>query len=104
MAPVEVGSLERMSSKSERRAAQETVAAYHEAQLAALIEHVDVAIDRFRGGELDAFDVDRVIFQFSRAAKELWKFCNYSDVEFAAREISERAPTGWWERAAPRQR
>ena len=35
---------------------------------------------------------------------ELWKFCNYSDVELAAREISERPPTGWWERAAPRQR
>jgi hypothetical protein len=99
-----VSSLERMSGKSERRAAQETVAAYHEAELAGLIEHVGGAIERFRGGELDAFDVDRVIFQFSRAAKELWKFCNYSDVEFAAREISERAPTGWWERAAPRQR
>jgi hypothetical protein len=69
-----VSSLERMSSKSERRAAQETVAAYHEAELAGLIEYVGGAIDRFRGGELDAFDVDRVIFQFSRAAKELWKF------------------------------
>ncbi len=104
MVPVEVSSLGGMSGKSERRAAQETVAAYHEAELAGLIEHVGGAIDRFRGGGIDAFDVDRVIFQFSRAAKELWKFCNYSDVEFAAREISERAPTGWWERAAPRQR
>lgn len=104
MAPVEVGSLERMSSKSERRAAQEAVAAYHEAQLAGLIEHVGGAIDRFRAGELDAFDVDRVIFQFSRAAKEPWKFCNYSDVMFTAQGISERAPTGWWERGAPRQR
>jgi hypothetical protein len=103
MAPVGIGSLERMSSKSDRRAAQETVAAYHEAQLAGLIELVGGAVDRFRAGEVDAFDVDRVVFQFSRAAKELWTFYNYSDVMLTAQNISERASTGWWERAAPRQ-
>jgi hypothetical protein len=97
-------SLECMSSKSERRAAQETVAAYHETQLADLIEHVGQAIDRFRSGEVDAFETDRNIFQYSRAAKELWKFCNYSDVFFAARDISERPPVDWWERAALRKR
>jgi hypothetical protein len=93
-----------MSSKSERRAAQEAVAAYHQAQLAGLIEHAGEAVDRFRAGELDAFDIDRIIFQFSRAAKELWKFCNYSDVVFTAQDISERPPTDWGERGAPRQR
>jgi len=60
-----------MSSKSERRAARESVAAYHEARLAALVQRVGEAIDRLRAGELDAFDTDQVIFQYSRAAREL---------------------------------
>jgi hypothetical protein len=36
------------------------------------------AVDRYRAGELDAFDVDQVLFQYSRAAKELWKFATPS--------------------------
>jgi hypothetical protein len=92
-----------VSSKSERRAAREDVAAYHEAQLVVLISQVDAAIDRFRAGELDAFDVDQVLFQYSRATKELWKFCNLGPVEFTASMIREDPPTDWWERSAPRQ-
>jgi hypothetical protein len=38
------------------------VAAYHEAHLSELVTHVAAAIDRFRDGDLDAFDVDRVLF------------------------------------------
>jgi hypothetical protein len=34
------------------------VAAYHEASLGQLIEHVAQTIDRFRAGELDAFAAD----------------------------------------------
>lgn len=93
-----------MSSKSERRAAREAVAAYHEARLAELIQRVGEALDHFRAGELDAFDADQVIFQYSRAAKELWKFCNLPDVEFTARVIVDRAPADWWDRGAPRRR
>ncbi len=93
-----------MSSKSERRAARETVGAYHEARLAELVQRVGEAVDRFRAGEVDAFDTDEVIFQYSRAAKELWKFCNASDVEFTATLIDDRAPADWWERGAPRRR
>jgi hypothetical protein len=52
------------------------VADYHAAQLGALVARVGEAVDRYRAGELDAFEVDRVLFQYSRAAKELWKFCN----------------------------
>jgi hypothetical protein len=59
------------------------------------------AVDRHRAGELDAFDVDRVLFQYSTAAKELWKFCNYLPVEVAAAMIREQAPHDWWERGAP---
>ena len=92
-----------MSTRSERQAAREAVAAYHEARLAELIRHVGEAVDRFRAGELDAFDTDQMIFQYSRAAKELWKFCNISDVVFTAEVIGERAPPDWWERGAPKR-
>ena len=52
-----------MSAKSDRGAAREGVAAYHETQLAALVERVGSAIDRFRGDKLNAFDVDQVLFR-----------------------------------------
>ncbi len=93
-----------MASKAERRAARAEVAEYHQVQLAGLVAHVGEAIDRHRAGELDPLDVDHVIFQYSRAAKELWKFCNYRPVESAASAIQERAPDDWWERGAPRKR
>jgi hypothetical protein len=93
-----------VSSKSERREARSVVADYHDAQLAELISHVGAAIDRHRAGELDAFDVDRVVFQYSRAAKELWKFCNHLQVEVATAMIREQSPNDWWERAAPKER
>jgi hypothetical protein len=63
-----------MSSKSEWRAAVEVVAEYHEARLAELVQRVGDGVDRFRAGELDALEADRLIFQYSRAAKELWRF------------------------------
>ena len=93
-----------MSSKPERRAAREAVAVYHEARLSELVQRVGDAVDMFRAGELDAFEVDQVVFQYSRAAKELWKFCNLSDPEFTANLISDGAPVDWWERGAPRRR
>ena len=73
-------------------------------QLAALVERVGVAIDRFRDGELDAFGVDQALFQYSRAAKELWKFCNLGDPELTASIMRERPAVDWWERGAPRKR
>jgi len=90
--------------KSQRRAARAVVAAYHDAQLGKLVAHVGEAVDRHRAGELDAFEVDRVVFQYSRAAKELWKFCNQLQPEVAAGLIEERPPHDWWERGAPRER
>lgn len=93
-----------MPSKAERRAARSAVAEYHQAQLGVLVDHVGDALDRYRAGELDPFDVDRVMFQYSRAAKELWKFCNLGRVETAAAVISDRPPADWWERGAPRER
>lgn len=93
-----------MTGKAERRQAREAVAAYHEARLADLVAHVAAAIDSFRLGELDAFDVDQVLFQYSRAAKELWKFCNLGHVEVTARHVHDEPPIDWWERGAPKPR
>lgn len=93
-----------MTGKAERRAARDAVAAYHQAQLGALVERAGDAADRFRAGELDAYEADELLFQYSRAAKELWKFCNYLNTEVAARIIAEDPPTDWWERGEPRRR
>jgi hypothetical protein len=89
-----------VSAKSERQAAREAVAAYHGARLAELVEHVGRVIDRFRAGELDAFAADRVLYQYSRSAKELWKFCNLADVEMTAQVVLDRPSIDWWERGA----
>ena len=93
-----------MSAKSDRRAARETVAAYHEDQLGELVRRVKVGTERFQAGEIDAFEVDEVIFQYSRAAKELWKFCNMGQVEFTARIVRDEPPGDWWDRGARRRR
>jgi hypothetical protein len=90
-----------VSDKSERRAARSAVAEYHQAELGSLLARVAEAVDRYREGELDAFDVDQVLFQYSRAAKELWKYCNLGQVEITAAIIREQPPHDWWERGAP---
>ena len=92
-----------MSQKSDRQQAREAVAGYHEAELAELVAHVAEAIDRFRSGELETFDVDEVLFQYSRAAKELWKFCNIGNVQVTAGQLHGAPPIDWWERGAPRR-
>jgi hypothetical protein len=53
-----------VSEKAARRQARQEVAAYHEAELAELVAHVAGAIDQFRDGDLDPFDMDRVLFQY----------------------------------------
>jgi hypothetical protein len=62
------------------------------------------AIDRFHDGELDPFDVDQVMFQYSRAAKELWKFCNMTHIEITARHVHEGPPIDRRERGARKPR
>lgn len=91
-----------MTAKSERQAAREAIAAYHEEQMGRLLAHVSDALGDFSAGHLDAFDVDRVIFQYSRAAKELWKFCKLDDAEFAASLVHEQEPIDCWQRGAPK--
>lgn len=91
-----------MSDKAARRVAREAVAAYHERCLAELVERVGVEIDRFRAGELDAYMADLALFQYSRAAKELWKFCNLGHVDVTARWIVEEPAVDWWDVGAPK--
>jgi hypothetical protein len=99
--------------KAERRAAQELVAGYHEAQLTELFEHVSTAVNRYRSGEIDIYSMDEIIHHYHRAAQELWKFCwsvgHGSNVQFVASVIERMAadgeePIDWWERGAPRSR
>jgi hypothetical protein len=93
-----------VSAKSDREAAREAVAGYYESQLRELMKHVGATIDLFRAGELDAFGVDQALFQYSPAAKELWKFCNLGDPELAASIVRERPTIDMWERGTPRKR
>ena len=100
-----------MATKADRRAAQERVSAYHQAQLAGLLGHIGAAIDRYRAGEIDAYAVDETIHHYHRAAAELWKFCfargGGSHAEFIAglldRMTAGAEPIDWWERATPRR-
>ena len=101
-----------MGSKRERQADRALIAAYHEARLAELLEHVADAVDRSPAGELDAFAVDDVIHQYKRAARELWRFSWLAGagagVELIARLLRDMAAEGdaidWWQRGAPRER
>jgi hypothetical protein len=65
----------RQGSKEARRVARALIATYYEAELAALVEHVAEAIERYRAGELDVHDVDEVIHRYHTATQELWTFC-----------------------------
>jgi hypothetical protein len=100
-----------MGTKADRKVALALVSAYHEAQLAGLIEHVSEAIERYRRDELDASGVDEVIHRYSKAARELWKFCwsSGSGSHFEAITATlqlladEGRPIDWWGEAAPRR-
>ena len=80
------------------------VGRYHETELLKLLEHVKAALRGLEEGEFDAFQVDADLFQYSRAAKELWKFCTLNNAVDTARWIAEMQPTDWWERGSFRRR
>lgn len=96
-------------AKAKRRAATEKVGAYHEARLAEVQDHVRKALAAFDAGELDAFEVDAVIHQYTRAARELWKTCVMpGNVEGVASMLDDLASRGetidWWDADARRRR
>ena len=96
--------------RAQRRAARKTIAAYHEEQLRALLEHVREGFARLDAGEIDAFELDDVIHHYKRSARELWKFCGSSGSEWerAASALAlwreEGEEPDWWEAGAPRHR
>jgi len=81
-----------VGTRAERRAASKSVAAYHEARLADLIEYI--------------------VHHYHRAARELWKFCwsggSGTHTEMIAQLLNRMATDGetidWWERVTSRQR
>ena len=93
-----------MSTPPAPRSARDQVTQYHEAKLGELLAHVEDAVRAWRAGEVDAFETDHVIYRYSRAAKELWKFCNLADAASTAPLIVDRDPIDWWAQAAPRRR
>jgi hypothetical protein len=100
------------ATKAERRAARERVSAYHEAELAKLVERVEQALARYRAGEIDIHDVDDVIHRYSNSARELWKFCwsqgGGSHSVFVARTLelwaADADEVDWWEHAERHRR
>jgi hypothetical protein len=100
-----------MSNKAERQVARALVAAYHEARLAELIQHVADELVRYHAGDVDAYAVDETMHQYHRASQELWKFCwsggGGANIEIVARTLEQLAEDGetvdWWERIPSRK-
>src|SRR5919108_6401981 len=97
-------------AKVKRRADRATLATYHEAKLADLLEHVRAGFVAYDSGEINAFELDELIHHYKRSTQELWKFCAVSgaDVERAARALEFRRAEGeepdWWELGASSRR
>jgi hypothetical protein len=96
-------------SKAERRAARAAVAAYHEVELARLLEHVREGIARYDAGEIDVFELDDLIHHYKRATQKLWSFCSgggsqvYSTARMLEWQREEGELPNWWDLAAPRR-
>jgi hypothetical protein len=96
-------------SKAERRAARAAVGAYHETELARLIDHVREGLERYDAGEIDAFELDELIHHYKRATQQLWSFCvgGGAHVYSTARTLEwlreQRELPDWWEHATPRR-
>ena len=58
---LEHGTVMVVGTRAERHAARERVSAYHQSQLAGLLSHVGAALDRYRGGEIDAYAMDEAV-------------------------------------------
>jgi hypothetical protein len=97
------------ASKAERRAARAAVGAYHQAELAGLIEHVREGLARYDAGEIDAFELDELIHHYHCATQKLWSFCTgsggrvYSTAKTLEWLRDEGELPDWWEDAAPRR-
>lgn len=101
-----LGSGDGGSEKTKRREARELIAAYHQEQLRALLEHVRVGFAQLASGEIDEFELDDLIHRYKRAAAQLWKFCGSSGGQWmqAANALALRRERGqepdWWAESA----
>ena len=97
------------ADKAARRAARELIAAYHKAELRALLEHVRAGFDPLDAGTIDEFELDDLIHHYKRSANELWKFCGSSGGQWlqAASALAYAREHGdepdWWTIGAPRR-
>ena len=87
------------------------IGTYHEQQLRLLLERVRDGLARMDRGEIDPFELDDVIYHYTKAARELWKFCGSSGGgwEAAARTLQYLSEQGeelpdWWAAAERRRR
>ena len=100
---------DREADKAARQAARELIAAYHQAELRALLERVRTGFDQLDAGTIDEFELDDLIHHYKRAANELWKFCGSSGGQWlqAASALAYRQEQGdepdWWTIGAPRR-
>jgi hypothetical protein len=100
------GTQRRTAARADRRAAREVVAAYHQAQLRALLDHVRAGFAQLDAGEIDEFDLDDLGHHYKRSAAGLWKFCGSTGGKWQhalgyMREEGEEPD--WWERGASRR-
>lgn len=90
------------SEKARRREADAFVAAYHQQELRALLEHVREGFARLDAGDIDEFQLDDLIHRYKRAAKNLWVFCQAGgsrSVQIAAAIAAMRGrgeTRDWW--------
>jgi hypothetical protein len=97
-------------TKAQRRADREAVDAYHQAELARLLQHVRAAFARYDADEIDAFELDELMHHYKCATQKLWSACvgGGGHVEGMARRIEWEAAQGeqtdWWALAGPRRR
>ena len=96
--------------REQRQADLALVTTYHETQLTKLLERVQEGFRRFEADEVNAFELDDLIHDYKRAARELWKFCgdlSGSQVRSTARALEELGEDAdsidWWERGNPRR-
>jgi hypothetical protein len=100
------------ATAADRRAARARVSAYYEAELAKLVGRVEEALARHRAGAIDVHEADRAIHRYSRAVRELWKFCwgagAGSHMVWVSRVLDDWAAQAeevdWWEQAERRRR
>ncbi len=97
------------AERAARGAARQLVAAYHQAELRTLLEHVRDGFTQLDAGTIGEFELDDLIHRYKRSANELWKFCGSGGGHWqqAASALTYQrkhdVATDWWALGAPRR-